>query len=154
MPRFADASETPRPFPSTRHSIVTALRDPDPARRREAFGTLVAGYWKPVYRYLRLRWGCDADAAQDLTQEFFTEAMLRGFLGGYDPTRARFRTYLRSCLDHFAANAERAERRLKRGGGAQRLALDFADAEEALVRAGQVTESDAEERFHQDWMSR
>lgn len=47
----------------------------------------------------------------------------------YDPARARFRTYLRLCLDGFASNARKAERRLKRGGDVTLVPLDFQAAE-------------------------
>jgi len=152
MTGFAEHDERTHRFPATRHSIVEALASDNPEAGREALGLLVSVYWKPVYGYLRLRWGLEPEAARDLTQDFFTEAMLRGFLGGYDPSRARFRTYLRSCLDHFAAKARRAERRLKRGGGARALPLDFDGAEAAFVRAGQIAEADAEARFRQEWV--
>ncbi len=113
---------------------------------------LVAVYWRPVYVHLRFRWGQRSEAAEDLTQEFFTEAMTREFFDGYDPARARFRTFLKSCVDHFAANAARAARRLKRGGGAAPLPLDFAGADRAFVQAGQVALPDADARFHHEWV--
>jgi RNA polymerase sigma factor (sigma-70 family) len=128
------------------------MGSPDPEVRRDAFGSLVAVYWRPVYGYLRLRWAVDPETASDLTQEFFTEAMLRGFLADYEPGRARFRTFLRSCLDHFTANARRAEGRLKRGGGVRLLPLDFAGAEAEFARAGRITEAEAETRFQQEWV--
>jgi DNA-directed RNA polymerase specialized sigma24 family protein len=78
--------------------------------------------------------------------------MTREFFDGFDPTRARFRTFLRTCLDHFVANARRAERRLKRGGGVTLLPLDFEGADRELGQAGALTEADAEARFHEEWV--
>lgn len=75
--------------------------------------------------------------AEDLAQEFFSRAVQRGFFDDYDPERARFRTYLRTCLDRFAANARRDERRLKRGGGVTMLSLDVAGVERELCRDGE-----------------
>lgn len=141
-----------RGFPTTHLSVVQAAASEDLDIRRHAFGALVAVYWKPVYVHLRLRWGKDAEAAEDLTQEFFTEAMTREYFGGYDPDRARFRTFLKSCVDHFAANAQRAARRLKRGGGSALLPLDFAGADREFVQAGQVALPDADARFHHEWV--
>ena len=43
-------------FPGTRHSIVAAIRSDRTDVRRSAFGTLVTAYWKPVFKYVRLKW--------------------------------------------------------------------------------------------------
>jgi RNA polymerase sigma factor (sigma-70 family) len=140
-------------FPSTRRSIVAAVRTDDPAGRRAAYDTLVAVYWRPVYSRLRLRWGAEPADAEDLTQEFFVRAMERDFFGDFDPARARFRTYLRLCLDRFTANAHRAERRLKRGGGATVLPLDSAGLERDLARAAAAGEApDADAWFDREWV--
>lgn len=70
----------------------------------------------------------------------------REFFAGYDRDRARFRTHLRVCCDRFAARASRDQRRLKRGGGATHLPLDFAGAELELSTAARGR-SDAEAQF-------
>src|SRR5262245_55447296 len=118
-----------RAFPTTRLSVVEAAAGSDPDIRRRAFDALVAVYWRPAYLHLRLKWDTGREEAEDLTQEFFARAMEQGFFEKYDPSRARFRTFLRGSLDHLVANARRDERRLKRGGGAAHLPLDFAGAE-------------------------
>lgn len=152
MDHDTDIGGARRSFPTTHASVVRDAASPDEDVRRRAFGALVTVYWKPVYFHLRLRWQTDSESAKDLTQDFFAEAMTRGFFDGYDPTRARFRTFLRTCLDHFVANARRAEHRLKRGGGATLLPLDFEGADRELVHAGAVTESEADARFHAEWV--
>ena len=43
-------------FPVTRHSIVAAIRSRQPDVRRAAFDALVTAYWKPVFKYVRLKW--------------------------------------------------------------------------------------------------
>src|SRR2546426_8611072 len=139
-------------FPTTRDSLVQAVGSDDPAVRVPAFDPLVASYWKPVYRYLRLRWRVPEDEAQDLTQEFFTRALERRFLGDYDGARARFRTFLRLCLDHFLANQRKAEARLNRGGGARHFSLDFGAAEGGLRAVGALAVVDPEEYFRREWV--
>jgi RNA polymerase sigma factor (sigma-70 family) len=139
-------------FPATRRSVVLAAGDTDPEIRRQAFAALVEGYWKPVYKYLRVKWGMESEEAEDLTQSFFLLALEKGTLDRYDPALARFRTYLRTCLDRFAVNEHRASRRLKRGGGAAVLSLDFAGAEDELGRQGAVSEMGMEEYFHREWV--
>jgi hypothetical protein len=69
--------------------VVLASRDPDPAVRRAAFSALVEGYWKPVYKYLRMKWQADGEEARDLTQSFFTQALEKGTFEHYEPSRAR-----------------------------------------------------------------
>jgi DNA-directed RNA polymerase specialized sigma24 family protein len=147
-----DISGARRGFPTTHLSVVQAAGSDDAEVRRRAFGALVAVYWKPVYVRLRMRWGKDGEAAKDLTQEFFTEAMTRDYFDRYDPGRARFRTFLKSCVDHFAANARRADRRLKRGGGVALLPLDFAGADREFAESGQVALPDVDARFHHEWV--
>ncbi|HEY0511624.1 MAG TPA: sigma-70 family RNA polymerase sigma factor [Thermoanaerobaculia bacterium] len=139
-------------FPATRRSVLLAARDADPEVRRQAWEALAAGYWKPVYKLLRSRWRLDREDAEDLTQEFFAAALTRGTFERYDPLKARFRTYLRTCLDGFAANQRKAARRLKRGGGQTILPLDFEGAEAELLRHGAGEGLDVDAYFHREWV--
>jgi RNA polymerase sigma factor (sigma-70 family) len=141
-------------FPLTRRSVVIAIsaRDADPEVRRQAWEALVASYWRPVYKVLRVRWGLPREDAEDWTQDFFVSALAKGTFERYDPSKARFRTYLRTCLDGFAANERKAARRLKRGGGQAPLSLDFEGAEEELRRHGAGEGLDVEEYFHREWV--
>src|SRR6266540_3962304 len=90
-------------FPSTRLSAIIAARSEDPGVRGQALDRIVAVYWKPVYKYIRLRWLKSKEDAQDLTQEFFARVIEKDFLAGYDPGRARLRTFLRTCVDALVA---------------------------------------------------
>jgi RNA polymerase sigma factor (sigma-70 family) len=139
-------------FPPTRLSVVARTRSENQETRRLAFETLIEAYWKPTYKYLRLKWKLDPDAAADLTQEFFTNALEKDVLARYDAERARFRTYLRLCLDGFAANARKAELRLKRGGGVVTVPLDFQLAEGEIVRHEPAVAADVDELFYQEWV--
>ena len=135
-----------RRFPATRPSVLELARSDDPDRRRVGFDALIAAYWKPVYTYVRLTWRADNEDAKDLTQGFFQRAMEKDFFDGYQPSKARFRTFLRRCLDGYLANAWRGANRLKRGGGAQHVPLD-----DALGTAA-ATEAEAEALFHREWV--
>src|SRR5437588_5345911 len=57
-------------FPVTRHSVVLAMRSDDPRQRLRAAETIAAAYWKPIYKYVRLKWNLEREDAQDFTQEF------------------------------------------------------------------------------------
>jgi RNA polymerase sigma factor (sigma-70 family) len=135
-------------FPATRDSLIQALAASDPERNRRAYDTLVAAYWKPVYRYLLVVGRWEHDDAEDLTQDFFTHAVARETLTRYRPERARFRTFLRVCLDHFAANARKSRLRRKRGGDLQRLPVD-----DAVIGAGSAASiPDPDEFFRREWI--
>ncbi|MGH7714101.1 MAG: RNA polymerase sigma factor [Gemmatimonadaceae bacterium] len=137
-------------FPLTRYSVVAALRADDAAERERAFGALVAAYWRPVYKYLRLRWRLTAPDAEDATQGFFGRAYERAYFARFDAKRARFRTFLRTCVDAFAANERQAAQRLKRGGGAEHISLDYAAAEAELTSA--ALPDDYERFFAREWV--
>ncbi len=143
---------THAPFPATLHSVLERVASGDESVRDHALNHIATVYWRPVYGHLRLRWQRTPQDAEDLTQEFFARIADGTLIQSFDPSRARFRTYLRGCLDHLVANALRAERRHKRGGGVLPLPLDFEGAERDFAQAGQVTEADADQRFHQEWI--
>jgi RNA polymerase sigma factor (sigma-70 family) len=138
-------------FPPTRHSVLEALRSPSAETRERAFETLAAAYWRPIYFYLRLKWGASAEDAKDLTQDFFFRAFEREDFRQYDPARAKFRTYLRACVDRAAMNRHKAEGRLKRGGGAQMLSLDF-EAADREFGSGLAGAEDVEAAFHREFV--
>jgi RNA polymerase sigma factor (sigma-70 family) len=88
----------------------------EPAQRKLAWEAVVAAYWKPVYRYVRLKWNKSNEDGKDLTQAFFTLAIEKNLFEPFDRERGMFRTYLRVCLDRFLANQHRFESRQKRSG--------------------------------------
>lgn len=139
-------------FPATRLSVVERTRSGDAETRRVALAAIIEAYWKPSYKYLRLKWALDPDAAADLTQEFFTSTLEKEVVERYDPARARFRTYLRLCLDGFAANARKAEGRLKRGGAVTVVPLDFETAEGEVRSHEPAVDADVDELFYREWV--
>ncbi len=139
-------------FPATRLSVVERTRSADEETRRLAFDTLIDAYWKPVYKYLRLKWSFGPDEAADVTQEFFTVALQKDVVERFDAERARFRTYLRLCVDGFAGNWRKAERRIKRGGAITMVPLDFETAEGELSRHEPSAPADVDELFYREWM--
>ena len=138
-------------FPLTRLSVVERIRAEDLEVRRVAFGDLVEGYWKPVYTHLRMTWQLSAEDAQDLTQGFFAETFDKAWLERFDPAKARFRTFVRVCVDRYVMNVRQAEARLKRGGGVTTIPLDFATAEREMPAAATAA-NDPEASFHQEFV--
>lgn len=139
-------------FPPTRLSVVERARSAEAETRRLAYAAIIEAYWKPIYKYLRLKWRLDADAAADLTQEFFTNTLEKDVLARFDPARARFRTYLRLCVDGFASNVKKAEGRMKRGGGVAVVPLDFESAEGELIQHDIPVPADVDDLFYQEWI--
>lgn len=138
-------------FPVTRHSVILAAGSADPEARRRAFSSIVEAYWRPVYKYVRLKWHAAADEAEDLTQAFFARAFEKSFFTSYDSDKARFRTFLRTCLDGFVANERKAAQRLKRGGGVHLVPLDFQTAEGELRQHDVAVPPDMEAFFDHEW---
>lgn len=139
-------------FPVTRHSVVRDLASANPAARSAAYDALARSYWRPVYLYVRLQWHYGAEDAQDLTQEFFARAFERQYLARYDASKARFRTFVRTCLDGFLANQGKAAARLKRGGHFIVTAIDFARADAEFASRAGAADSDPEVWFHREWI--
>jgi DNA-directed RNA polymerase specialized sigma24 family protein len=139
-------------FPQTRLTVVDRLRDGEPAVQRVAAEDLVCAYWRPAYVYLRVRWRLTAEDAEDATQGFFTAALERRFFDSFDPSKARFRTFLRVCLDRFVQNERKAAQRLKRGGGVPVLSLDFTDAEGDVHRLDPADPIDLDEFFRREYI--
>lgn len=139
-------------FPATRHSLIEGLRSDDVLERRRNLDALLAAYWKPVYKHVRLRHSRAHEDAKDLTQSFFLRALEKDFFAAYDPAKARFRTFLRVCLDRYLANEEKAARAQKRGGDAIVLSLDFDAALRELGSLAASADLDAERAFHAEWL--
>lgn len=133
-------------FPTTRRSVVFALRSDDSAERTRAFDTLVAIYWKPLYKFARLTWKRAPEDAEDLIQAFFADVFERESLSDFDPRKAAFRTYLRLLFERYAMNEYKSVKRLKRGGDAQQI--DFAEAEHEL----DDEVATPEDLFYKDWV--
>jgi RNA polymerase sigma factor (sigma-70 family) len=138
-------------FPVTRLSAIVAASSANQEERTRAFEVLVSAYWMPVYKYIRIKWNKQTEDARDLTQGFFAEAIEKNFFARFDPAKAKFRTFLRTCLNGFVANENKAARRIKRGGDATILSLDFDGAEEQLRIAVPPAAGAIDEYFEKEW---
>ena len=125
-------------FPSTQLSLVEAAAS---GLSSEALDRVISIYWKPVYRFIRLKFGKNNEDAKDLTQGFFATALERDLFARFDPEKASFRTYLRMAVEGFAANQHAAANRIKRGGG-----IEFASVEEETASG-----ESPEQVFEREW---
>jgi RNA polymerase sigma factor (sigma-70 family) len=137
-------------FPLTRHSVIAAAQSTDPQERGSALAAITASYWRPVYKYVRMRWRMEREDAEDFTQDFFARLLEKEFLDSYDPAKGRLRTFLRTCVDRLFMNQTRDAHRQKRGSAAAHVSLDFEEAEHELAAAS-TTES-PEDYFEKEWV--
>jgi RNA polymerase sigma factor (sigma-70 family) len=125
-------------FPSTHLSLIEATAS---GLSCDAMNEVIALYWKPVYRFVRLKFHQNNEDAKDLTQGFFTAAMQRDFFSRFEPEKASFRTYLRMAVERYASNQYSAANAQKRGG-----AIQFEPAEPQDI-AGESPEME----FEREW---
>lgn len=123
-------TESPRQesFQTTHWSVVLAANRGSSASAQKALEELCQVYWFPLYAFAR-RQGNTPEDAQDLTQEFFSRFLERGYFSLADRERGRFRTFLLASLKHFLTEEWRRANRQKRGGGHSFVPLEQDDAE-------------------------
>jgi len=154
-------------FPVTRHSLIQRLCAPgstsdtggettrDPLLdRRAAYDALCAAYRQPVCRYLERQWRLEPADAEDAAQQFFARAWAEGFLTRFDTTQARFRTFLRVCLDRQMQNARRHDSAVRRGGMMPHATLEHASEAAQVDTPETILESAFREEFVRALFSR
>ncbi len=114
-------------FPVTRWTAIRDAVDFGSPTQRESLERVASTYWRPVYAYLRRKWGRSHEDARDLTQDFFLTLCEKDFLEKLDPARGRFRAYLMAALDNFTRMNHRWQSRLKRGGGVPHVPIEIGE---------------------------
>jgi RNA polymerase sigma factor (sigma-70 family) len=120
-------------FATTRWGLIAVAREGQSHEARQALSELCRAYWYPIYAYIR-RTGHEADAAQDLTQEFFAAWLERDLLQSVAADKGRFRSFLLAACKNFLANHRQQVRALKRGENRMLVSLDLRDAEGRYLR--------------------
>ena len=116
MPRLQPDGHVPGRFPTTHWSRVVTAASRDASEAREALSSLCQAYWYPIYAYVRHR-GHTPEQAQDLTQDFFAYILEHDLIAKADPTRGRFRAFLRTVCARQLADRRDRQNAAKRGGG-------------------------------------
>lgn len=128
------ALKAPRPlkssaaFPDTHWSVITKAGEDDKA----ALSALCAGYWYPVYGFLR-GLGASEHEAADSTQGLFTYLLERSQFAGRDQHKGRFRSWLRTCARNYHFNRLKKVRHIVQGEHAVHVSID-SDAADSYVR--------------------
>ena len=115
-------------FATTRWTLVVKAGKAASPQATRALEELCRLYWYPLYAYVR-RQGHAKPDAEDLTQAFFARFLQKNYLEGRSHEQGKFRAFLLACLKHFLANEWDKAKRLKRGGAAVVLSLDWERAE-------------------------
>ncbi len=136
-------------FATTQWSLVLRAAQPDDSTARAALETLCQRYWFPLYAFARRRVS-GIPQAQDLTQDFFLRLLEKNSLAAASPERGRFRSFLLTSLKNFLSNEWDRATAQKRGGGRERLSLDWETGESRL--SFEPTHTDTPEReFERQW---
>lgn len=99
----------------------------DEAAASEALERLCADYWYPLYAYARRR-GNGAEDAQDLTQSFLAQAVVRKLFASAAPEMGKMRTFLLTAFDRYMADERHRARSIKRGGTREFISFDSGEA--------------------------
>ena len=126
-----------------------AARDKASPESGKALETLCAGYWYPLYAFIR-RLGNSPHDAQDLTQEFFARLLEKDWLGAVERERGRFRSFLLMAVKRFLANEWDRAQAQKRGAGMAFISLD-ADLAESRYAADAGLASPADSLYERRW---
>lgn len=129
-------------FQTTHWSLIETARD-DPDHAGPALEQLCRAYRPPVLAFVR-RHGYGPTEAEDLTQEFFTRFLERGWYASADPARGRFRALLLTALRGFLSDQRAQAQAAKRGGDTTADTTDPA----ALADGGESPE----QAFTRAWM--
>src|SRR6185503_5357853 len=88
----------PDRFPATPWTAILRTGAGDLESRRQALHKLLHMYWRPIYVYVRRKWGKSNEDAKDLTQGFVASILEKEFFQEADRDRGRFRALLRTAL--------------------------------------------------------
>lgn len=140
----------PSRFPATPWSTILRAGTRDESIRQDALHRLLRVYWRPIYVYIRRRWGKSNEDAKDLTQEFIVTVLKKGLFSEADRERGTFRSLLRKTLQNFLRNQYAETRAQRRGGNHRIVSLDAAAKRKADAL---IQDSDGpEQAFRLEWM--
>ncbi|MBL8896876.1 MAG: sigma-70 family RNA polymerase sigma factor [Planctomycetes bacterium] len=121
-------------FPSTRWSLLAPGSQAGADERARAWETLANAYLEPIRAFLRRALRRDANAAEELAQDFYLWMLESDLLAKADRERGSFRAFLKTALRRYVLDADRRARAQKRGG-AQRAVPLIGTEDEPLALA-------------------
>lgn len=124
---------------------------PEDAASDEGFCVLARGYLGPIAAYLRTALAFRDDRAEEAAQDFFLWMMETGFLRKADPSRGRFRAFLKTALRNYVTDAHRRESAQRRGGGKSPLSLSSGAPDESTPAIADATAANPEFALDDAW---
>jgi RNA polymerase sigma factor (sigma-70 family) len=138
---------TAHELPQTAWSRLISVPGDD-RQRQAALEHLARHYWKPVYFYIRRSWRKPVEESKDLAQAFFAWAMESDVLSKLEPSRGRFRAFLKVVLRNFLNHEHAARGTQKRGGRVNVRPLEIDPGEEeAFLSEGLTPEGALDEAW-------
>lgn len=137
-------------FATTHWSLVMNAGGGDASKAQAALEALCRRYWFPLYAYAR-HGGVHHQDAEDLVQGFFAHFLKQNAVEKVDQTKGRFRAFLVACFNNYRLNMFNHGARLKRGGGAEHIPFDWADADIKFQTHLQSVES-PDRLYDQAWV--
>jgi RNA polymerase sigma factor (sigma-70 family) len=128
--------------------VLAAGRRHSPQAGR-ALEELCRTYWFPLYAYIR-RHGHTREDSEDSVQAFFARFLGKNHLADMNAEHGRFRAFLLASLKHFLINEWKRGARLKRGGGAIPLSLDWQTAD-TKFQVADSREPSPDQAFDREW---
>jgi hypothetical protein len=122
MPRLQPDGDVPGRFPTMQWSRVVTAASREAPEARQALAVLCQAYWYPTYADIRHR-RHTAEQAKDLTQDLFADILERALIAAADPTRGRFRAFVRTVRAANWPTTAVARTRCSRGADAPLPAL-------------------------------
>jgi RNA polymerase sigma factor (sigma-70 family) len=136
-------------FPNTRWSVILQAQGSDSGERHRALEQICRTYWLPIYAFARSQ-GLAPPDAEDLTQTVLSGLLDRGSFEQVAAEKGKLRSFLRVATKNALREDWRKGKRLKRGGGATMLSLDYEDAERRCSM--EVTDGETPETiFDRHW---
>jgi DNA-directed RNA polymerase specialized sigma24 family protein len=140
---------SPDAFHTTRWTLVRHATGHS-AAGQQALSELCEAYYEPVVAFLG-RSGRDAEAAREVAHEFFAQLLEKPNLGGAEPGRGRFRSYLLGALKHHLSRRREQAARQKRGGAAETIPLDAGTDTSPGVDPGDSQTLPPDREFDRQW---
>ena len=134
-------------FPTTQWSLVARAHGEDTVTSKQALDALIHLYRPALLKYLCFVAQLELHQAEDMLQGFLEQKILRQQLIAHaDHRRGRFRTYLKTVLQHYV-NSE--FRKIK----AQKRAADYAQpvSDADMDRLSQANPSQQPNHFEIEW---
>jgi DNA-directed RNA polymerase specialized sigma24 family protein len=103
-----DLNDAGSRFPTTRWPLI-ARASGDSEESRQALAELLRRYLPPLRAHLRYSRGVQASEAEDVLQHFVADKILeQGLIAHARQEKGRFRSFLRTSLNHFLSNRRRS----------------------------------------------